>query len=122
MSTVQVLLLVFSAVSGLVVLGSGLGKITGQPVMKERAEHFSVAWERYRLIGFLEVAAVVGIVAGLWVHALGLLAGVGVVALMLGAVSVHLRFGDPVKAMTPALLVLASSGGYTAAQAAAIWG
>jgi DoxX-like protein len=122
MSTVNVLLLGFGVVTGLIMLGSGIVKLSGQPVIKERAEHFAVPWERYRLIGVLELAAAVGIAIGHWVHALGLAAGIGVLALMLGAVSFHVRFGDPVKVMTPALVVLAAAGGYTAAQAAAVWG
>lgn len=122
MSTVQILLLVLGAVTASLLLGAGISKVTGQPAMRESADHFSIAWGRYRLIGFAEIAAAIGIVLGIWFNGLGLAAGLAVVALMLGAVGFHVRFRDAVKAMVPALLGLAVAGGFVTAQAVAIWG
>lgn len=122
MSTVQILLLVLGALTALFILGAGISKITAQPAMRESADHFSIAWSRYRLIGFAEVAAAIGIVLGIWFNGLGLAAGIAVVALMLGALGFHVRFRDAVKAMAPALLALAAASGFVAVQAVAIWG
>lgn len=97
-------------------------KVTGQPAMRESAEHFSIAWSRYRLIGFAELVVAMGIVLGIWFNGLGLAAGLAVVALMLGALGFHVRFRDAAKAMVPALLALAAAGGFVAVQAVAIWG
>ncbi|WP_203337544.1 DoxX family protein [Nocardioides limicola] len=122
MSTVQILLLVLGALIALLLLGAGISKVSGQPAMRESADHFSIAWSRYRLIGFAEVAAAIGIVVGIWVNGLGLAAGIAVVALMLGAVGFHVRFRDGVKATVPALIALAVAGGFVTVQAVAIWG
>jgi hypothetical protein len=125
MSTLNVALValvVFGALTALFMLGGGVGKVTGQPAMRESAQHFAIEWERYWLLGVVEIAAAVGVVAGLWLNALGLAAGVGATALLVGAVLFHLRFGDPAKRTAPALVALAVSAAYTAFQAAAISG
>lgn len=120
MSTV--LLVAFTALAAFFMIAGGVPKLAGQSAMRESAAHFSIAWERYRLIGLVEVAAAAGIVIGVWVSGLGLAAGLGVVALMAGALMFHLRFGDTLKAMTPALLALAAGTGYVAVQAVRLLG
>lgn len=86
---------ILSIVLALVFAGAGGAKLAGQPMMRESATHFGIPWERYRLIGVLEVAAVVGLLVGLAVEPLALAAAVGLVLLMAGAVVFHLRAGDP---------------------------
>ena len=122
MSTLNVAIVVFGALTALFMLGGGVGKVTGQPAMRESAQHFAIQWEHYRFLGVVEIAAAVGVVAGLWLNGLGLAAGVGVTALMVGAVLYHVRFGDSAKRTVPALVALAASAAYVAFQAAAIWG
>ena len=122
MSTLNVAIVGFGALTALFMLGGGVGKVTGQPAMRASAQHFEIQWERYRFLGVVEIAAAVGVVAGLWLNALGLAAGVGVTALMVGAVLYHVRFDVPAKRSVPALVALASSAAYVALQAAAIWG
>jgi len=122
MSTFNVALVVFGALTALFMLGGGIGKVTGQPAMRQSAQHFAIEWERYRFLGVVEIAAAVGVMAGLWLNGLGLAAGVGVTALMVGATLYHVRFGDPAKQSIPALVALAASAAYVAFQAAAIWG
>jgi hypothetical protein len=51
-----------------------------------------------------------------------LAAGVGVTALMVGAVVYHVSFGEAAKRTVPALVALAASAAYVAFQATAIWG
>ena len=122
MSTFNVAIAVFGALTALFMLGGGIGKVTGQPAMRASAQHFAIEWERYRFLGVVEIAAAVGVVAGLWLNGLGLAAGVGVTALMVGAVVYHVRFGETVKRTVPALAALAAAATYVAFQAAAIWG
>ena len=122
MSTLNVAIVVAGALTALFMLGGGVGKVTGQPAMRESAQHFEIGWERYRFLGVVEIAAAVGVVAGLWLNGLGLAAGVGVTALMVGAVLYHVRFGESAKRTVPALVALAASTAYVAFQAAAIWG
>ena len=40
------------------------GKLTGQPKMRQSAEHFGIPWPTYRLIGVAELAAAAGILIG----------------------------------------------------------
>ena len=122
MSSLIVAIAVFGALTALFMLGGGVGKVTGQPAMRESAQHFAIEWEHYRFLGVVEIAAAVGVVAGLWLTGVGLAAGVGVTALMVGAVLYHARFGDPAKRTVPALVALAVSAAYVALQTAAMWG
>jgi uncharacterized membrane protein YphA (DoxX/SURF4 family) len=90
------------------------GKLTGQPKMRQSAEHFGILWPRYRLIGVAELAAAAGILAGLRWHPLGLAAAAGMVLLLLGALVTHRRAGDSAKEMASALVALAVTVAYLA--------
>jgi uncharacterized membrane protein YphA (DoxX/SURF4 family) len=47
-----------------------VGKLTGNPKMRQSAAHFGIPWSRCRLIGVAELAAAAGVVIGLWWHPL----------------------------------------------------
>jgi hypothetical protein len=70
-------------------------KLTGQRRMLERMAHLGVSARLTRVVGVLEGAAVVGLLAGLVVPAVAVLAAVGLVCHMAGAVVYHTRAGDP---------------------------
>lgn len=120
MSAVHIVLLVTGAVTGFLMLAAARRKLTEQPPAGESADHPPVSAKQYRLLGYVEVLAVIGIVLGIWCPAIGLAAGIGVVALMVGALGFHLRFRHSVKVMVPALVGLAASVGFAAAQAVVI--
>lgn len=84
---------------------SGLQKLTSAKMMVEGAAHLGVPYSRYKVIGVLEILAAIGLIIGLWVAALGIAAAVGLVLLMAGAVTFHLRAGDKVGQFGPALLL-----------------
>jgi uncharacterized membrane protein YphA (DoxX/SURF4 family) len=90
------------------------GKLTGQPKMRQSAEHFGIRWPRYRLIGAAELAAAAGVLIGLWWHPLGVAAAAGMAVLLLGAVITHRRAGDGAKEMALALVALAITLAYLA--------
>ncbi len=115
-------LVVFGGVTAFFMLASGIAKVTGQPAMREAAAHFELPWSQYVLIGVAELAAVVGLLLGIWAAGLGLAAGIGVVLVMVGALVFHARYGDPVKHWVASLVVLGAALGYVVAQAIAIWG
>ena len=54
-----------------------VGKLLGQPKMRQSAGHFGIPWPRYRLIGVAELAAAAGILIGLWWHPLSVAAAAG---------------------------------------------
>lgn len=58
-------------------------------------------------IGGLKLAFATLLIAGIWVPSLVLPASLGLAALMLGAVAMHVRVGDPLMRSLPAAIVLA---------------
>ena len=94
-----------------------VGKLTAQPKMVASAGHFGLAWERYRLIGAAELAAAVGVLAGLAWGPIGVAAASGMALLLLGAIAVHRRAGDHLREAAPALVALAISLAYIAVAA-----
>jgi len=91
-----------------------VGKLTGNPKMRQSAAHFGISWPRYRLIGLAELAAAVGILIGLWWHPLGVAAAAGMAVLLLGAIITHRKAADRVKDMVPALVGLVLTLAYLA--------
>ncbi len=89
-------------------------KLLSHPKMRHAAAHFGIPWSRYQLIGVAELAAAVGVMAGLWWHPLGLAAATGMALLLLGAVVTHRKAADGVKEMAPALLALLLTLAYLA--------
>jgi uncharacterized membrane protein YphA (DoxX/SURF4 family) len=104
----------FSLLLAAICLVPAAGKLTGQPKMRQSARHFGIPWPRYRLIGVAELAAAVGVLAGLWWHPLGLAAAAGMALLLIGAVITHRRAADGGKEMAPVLLALAITIAYLA--------
>ena len=91
-----------------------VGKLTGNPKMRQSAAHFGISWPRYRLIGVAELAAAAGILIGLWWHPLGVAAAAGMALLLLGAIITHRKAADSAKEMAPALLALLLTLAYLA--------
>ncbi len=75
-------------------------------MLGEFAAYGLPAWSCY-LVGFLKVASAIGLLAGLLYPALVLPAALIVAVLMAGALTMHVKVGDPFKKSVPALLVLA---------------
>jgi hypothetical protein len=84
-----------------------VAKLTHHPRMQASAAHLGIAWQRYQLIGAAELAAAIGVLAGLVWQPLGVLAGACLAVLLLGAAVTHLREGDSGRELVPALMVLA---------------
>jgi DoxX-like family len=90
------------------------GKLMGNPKMQASAAHFGIAWERYRLIGVAELAAAVGVLAGLYWRPLGVAAGAGDALLLLGAAYTHLRAHDNGRDLLPVVGAMAIDAVYLA--------
>ncbi|GAB3260502.1 DoxX family protein [Nocardioides dilutus] len=86
-----------------VLLGSA--KLAALPSMRARAAHVGFSVDAYRRIGVLEILAVVGILVGVAVPMVGALAATGLVLLLGGAVVTHLRNGDAVREVVPAVVL-----------------
>jgi len=93
------------------VFGAGaVGKLTRARSEVDKATKLRISWPRYRLIAVPEAAAVVGLLAGLGIAALGVAAAAGLVALMAGALAFRTRVRDAIPWLLgdAALLILAA--------------
>ncbi|GAA4913243.1 DoxX-like protein [Stackebrandtia albiflava] len=98
-----VVIIIVSLLLAVAFLATGLPKVTGKDAARRQAEHLGVPFGGYRAIGWLETAAAVALVVGLWWEWLAVVASIGLVLLMIGAVVAHRRAGDPTKAATPSI-------------------
>jgi hypothetical protein len=60
-------------------------------------------------IGILKVLLAIALLVGIWIPALVVPAATAMAILMVGAVAVHLKVGDPIKRAAPAALMLVLS-------------
>ncbi len=90
----------------------GTAKIAAVPAIRARAEHVGMSVAGYRRIGLLEVLAVLGLLVGAFVPALGALAAVGLLMLLGGALVTHLRNGDGLREIAPAIVLGLIALGY----------
>jgi hypothetical protein len=90
----------------------GTAKVAAVPAMRARAEHVGFSVAGYRRIGLLELLAVLGLIVGAFVPAIGAMAAVGLLLLLGGAVVTHLRNGDGPREIAPALVLGLATLGY----------
>ncbi len=74
-------------------------------MVEEFAAYGLPMWFTY-LIGSLKIGAALALIAGIWFPALILPAAALVCILMVGALAMHLKIGDPLKKSLPALGML----------------
>ncbi len=103
-----------SLLLALACLGPAVAKLAGAPAVRESAAHFGIPWHRYRLISVPELAAAIGVLAGLQVRPLGVAAACGMAILLLAALIAHRRAGDSLATTAPALAAVAVTAGYLA--------
>jgi hypothetical protein len=106
-STADVLALVVAALF----LVTGGVKLLGVEASLTIRDHFAMSPRLWQVIGVLECSGAIGTALGIWAKPLGVLALLGLVGLMLGAVVNRLRVDDPARlvaadALTLTLVVL----------------
>ncbi len=82
---------------------TGSAKLAAVPAMRAKAEHVGFSVSAYRRIGLLEILAVLGLLVGAFLPVIGALAAAGLLMLLGGALVTHLRNGDGVREIVPAL-------------------
>ena len=85
---------VLSLAAALVLLLAGGQKVLMRPRVARNLRRLGVGPALTRLIGVLEIAGAVGLVAGSWVSPLGIAAAAGLICLLIGALIYHARAGD----------------------------
>lgn len=83
----------------------GTAKLAAMPAMRAKAEHVGFSVTAYRRIGLLEVLGVVGLLVGALVPVIGALAAAGLLVLLAGAVVAHVRNGDGIREIAPAVVL-----------------
>lgn len=83
----------------------GTAKLAAVPAMRAKAEHVGFSVTAYRRIGLLELLGVVGLLIGAFVPVIGALAGAGLLMLLGGAVAAHVRNGDGIRDIAPAIVL-----------------
>jgi DoxX-like family len=83
---------------------TGLIKILGTATARGNAEHLGISLRLSRLIGVAELAAVVGLLAGIAVKPLAIVTSAAVVLLMAAALGYHLKAGDRGAVVLPAVI------------------
>jgi hypothetical protein len=98
---------VLSLIVGALFLVTGGVKVVGLPQSLAIRDHFGIDPQAWRLIGLAECAGAVGVVVGIAVDVLGLLALIGLGLLMIGAIVSRVRVHDPARLVAGDVLVLA---------------
>jgi hypothetical protein len=83
----------------------GSAKLAAVPAMRAKAAHVGYSVSAYRVIGFLEVLAVLGLLVGAFLPLIGAAAAAGLLMLLGGAFVVHLRNGDGMREIGPSLFL-----------------
>lgn len=97
--------IVLSVVLAVAFLGSGGNKFRPGDSVPAMARHMRFPTIAYRFIGAAEVLGAIGLLVGLAVVPLGVVAAIALAVLMVGAVGSHLRVGDPLSAAAAALVL-----------------
>jgi hypothetical protein len=84
---------------------TGSAKLAAVPAMRAKAEQVGFSVAAYRRIGLLEVLAVIGLIVGAFVPVIGALAAAGLLLLLGGAIVAHLRNGDGIREIAPAVVL-----------------
>jgi hypothetical protein len=98
---------ILALVTGCLFVVTGGVKVVGLRQSLDIRDHFGMAPRLWRTVGLLETAGAVGVLVGTAVTPLGVLALVGLAALMLGAIASRLRVHDPVPLVLGDVVVLA---------------
>jgi hypothetical protein len=105
--------MVFEIVLGAVLTAvfalTGGAKVLAIKSVRESAAHLGGPVIMYRLIGAAEVAGAAGLLVSNWWTPLGFAAAAGLVAVSVGGAVAHVRAGDSVSRVLPAVICAAGS-------------
>lgn len=88
---------------------TGLPMATGRASSVEQGRHLGFSPEHYRLVGLVQIVGAVALAIGLFWAPLAVAAAGGFALMMVGAVVVHVRAGDPVAKVFPAVFFCLAS-------------
>ena len=109
---------VLAVVIAVVFIAAGGSKALAVPRMRESAAELGYTVTAYRGIGSLELAGAAGLLLGIAITPLGVLAGAGLLAVLAGALVTHVRHHDAPAVIAPVVLLALLVIVYLAAQMA----
>lgn len=99
----NIALIIVAGFLGIATTFSAVGKLRGVPQVMEMLRHVGLTDAQIRTLAFVELLGALGLLLGIWVPILGLLAAAGFLVYFVGAVIAHLRVKDAFKEFSPAL-------------------
>ena len=77
--------------------------------MQEEFSNYGLPnWMVY-VVGFLKITFAIGLFVSIWLESIEVISGLGIAVLMLGAILMHVKIGDPIKKSFPAFSFLVLS-------------
>lgn len=98
-------LIIVATLLGLAATVSALGKLRRMPQVVETMHTVGVKDSQIPILAILEILGALGLLIGIWIPLLGVLAAAGLTLYFIGAVVAHLRVKQPIKDLTPALML-----------------
>ncbi len=77
--------------------------------LKEEFQAYGLPEIAFYVVGALKILAGIVLIAGIWINLPVTIAAAVVAALMVGALAMHVKVGDPIKKSVPAALMLVMS-------------
>jgi uncharacterized membrane protein YphA (DoxX/SURF4 family) len=102
-------LIILATLLGLMATISAFGKLSMNEKAAEMLHHVGLNDRQIRLLGTTEILGSLGLLIGIWIPLLGLLAALGFVVYFLVAVAAHVRAKDGIKDMAPAIVLFVMS-------------
>jgi hypothetical protein len=102
---VHIAAVIASVILALAMLASGVMKVLRAPRIVTMMGAVGVTPRQLPALGVLQIAATLGLIAGIWVPALAIAAAIGLILYFAGAIIAHVRAHDP--ASQGAILFLA---------------
>ena len=99
-------LIILATLLGLMAAFSAFGKMSGNARTVEMLHGLGLRDSQIRLLAIVEILGALGLLVGIWIPILGLLAAIGFVLYFLGAIIAHARKKQPAKDMMPAAIIL----------------
>ena len=98
-----IVLIILASLLGVAATFSAIGKLTKKADVMAIMEHVGVKPDMIPVLGLLEIAGAVGMLAGIWNKPLGVAAAAGLALYFAGAIAAHLRKKDAIKDAAPAI-------------------
>ena len=114
---VDVVAIVLQILLGVAFLGAGGSKLAGVPMQVEVFDRLRLPQGFRLVVGVIEIVGALGVLVGIAVHSVAVVAALGLDAVMLGALLLHLRAHDAAQKLVPPAVLL----GVTAVVVALRW-